>query len=155
MFRRTLAALGLFVLCLLTRPTPAQFEPFDQCGTLVRNVACVYFVADNGMWVRILYPSSYNVGDRLRAQGFLVPNCIAPCPLSAGCINELVVGPCEPPPPPCPVDFNASGSVTVQDIFDFLTAYFLGDMASDYNASGSVTVQDIFDFLTAYFLGCP
>ena len=27
---------------------------------------------------------------------------------------------------PCPADYNHSGSVTVQDIFDFLTAYFRG-----------------------------
>ncbi len=31
-----------------------------------------------------------------------------------------------PPPPACPADFNNSGSVSVQDIFDFLAAYFAG-----------------------------
>ncbi len=67
-------------------------------------------------------------------------------------------GPCA-----CPADFNASGSATVQDIFDFLAAYFAGCTApgpapcvasADINASGALTVQDIFDFLAAYFLGC-
>lgn len=35
---------------------------------------------------------------------------------------------CEPNPcgTPCPADFNNSGTVTVQDIFDFLAAYFAG-----------------------------
>jgi hypothetical protein len=60
-----------------------------------------------------------------------------------------------PLPPPCLADVNHSGAVTVQDIFDFLAAYFAGDTAiGDFNQSGDVSVQDIFDFLTAYFTGC-
>jgi hypothetical protein len=54
----------------------------------------------------------------------------------------------------CAADFNNSGAVTVQDIFDFLTAWFSGDMLSDFNSSGAVTVQDVFDFLSAWFQGC-
>lgn len=57
-------------------------------------------------------------------------------------------------PPPCPADFNHSGAVSVQDIFDFLAAYFGGDPRADFNASGAISVQDIFDFLAAYFTGC-
>lgn len=53
---------------------------------------------------------------------------------------------------PCPADFNLSGSVSVQDIFDFLTAYFSADPTADINNSNSVTVQDIFDYLTLYFV---
>jgi hypothetical protein len=44
--------------------------------------------------------------------------------------------------------------VTVQDIFDFLAAYFAGDTRADFNGAGGITVQDIFDFLAAYFAGC-
>lgn len=55
----------------------------------------------------------------------------------------------------CIADFNSSGSVTVQDIFDFLNTYFAASPAADVNTSGSVTVQDIFDFLDAYFAACP
>ncbi len=54
----------------------------------------------------------------------------------------------------CPGDFNNSGSVTVQDIFDFLAAYFGNEPAADVNGSGGVTVQDIFDYLTFYFAAC-
>jgi hypothetical protein len=54
----------------------------------------------------------------------------------------------------CVADFNCSGAVTVQDIFDFLTAWFAHSTTADVNESGSVTVQDIFDFLTAWFAGC-
>ena len=56
--------------------------------------------------------------------------------------------------PCCRADFNGSGSVTVQDIFDFLSAWFAHAPTADFNQSGSVTVQDIFDFLTAWFAHC-
>jgi len=55
--------------------------------------------------------------------------------------------------PCCKADFNQSGSVTVQDIFDFLSAYFTNSATADINGGG-VSVQDIFDYLTAYFRGC-
>jgi hypothetical protein len=54
----------------------------------------------------------------------------------------------------CPADFNGAGGVSVQDIFDFLAAYFGGDPRADFNHVGGISVQDIFDFLTAYFTGC-
>jgi hypothetical protein len=44
--------------------------------------------------------------------------------------------------------------VTVQDIFDFLAAYFAGGITGDFNGAGGISVQDIFDFLAAYFAGC-
>ncbi len=59
-----------------------------------------------------------------------------------------------PRPAPCAADFNGQNGVTVQDIFDFLSAYFAGSTNADFNHSGGVTVQDIFDFLGAYFVGC-
>jgi len=43
----------------------------------------------------------------------------------------------------------------VQDIFDFLIAYFANDPRADVNSANGVTVQDIFDYLNAYFTGCP
>jgi probable HAF family extracellular repeat protein len=57
-------------------------------------------------------------------------------------------------PPACRADFNRSGGLEVQDIFDFLNAWFAGDLAADYNGGG-LEVQDIFDYLNAWFAGCP
>jgi hypothetical protein len=57
-------------------------------------------------------------------------------------------------PTTCPADFNHDGAASVQDIFDFLTAFFANSPAADVNNSTSVTVQDIFDYLAAYFTGC-
>ncbi len=54
----------------------------------------------------------------------------------------------------CPADFNGSGTLTVQDIFDFLAAWFASNPTADFNGSGGNTVQDIFDFLSAWFAGC-
>lgn len=55
----------------------------------------------------------------------------------------------------CPADFNAVGGLTVQDVFDFLTAWFSNDPRADFNGVGGLTVQDVFDFLGAWFQGCP
>lgn len=54
----------------------------------------------------------------------------------------------------CIADYNGSGTITVQDIFDFLGGYFGGSPASDSNANRSLSVQDLFDFLGVYFGGC-
>lgn len=57
--------------------------------------------------------------------------------------------------PTCIADFNNSGQSSVQDLFDFLAAFFANDPRADFNASGIISVQDLFDFLAAYFAGCP
>ena len=54
----------------------------------------------------------------------------------------------------CTADFNNSGSVNVQDIFDFLAAWFVSDPRADFNGVNGINVQDIFDFLAAWFRGC-
>jgi hypothetical protein len=59
---------------------------------------------------------------------------------------------CEPAS--CPADFDHSGTLAVQDIFDFLNAWFAGAAAADANHSGGLEVQDIFDFLNLWFAGC-
>jgi hypothetical protein len=68
---------------------------------------------------------------------------------------KFTVGPIDPPPPACPADFNDDDAVSVQDIFDFLTAFSNGLATADFNGMDGVTVQDIFDFLTAWSEGCP
>lgn len=54
----------------------------------------------------------------------------------------------------CVADFNNASGVGVQDIFDFLAAWFASSPTADVNGLNGVTVQDIFDFLAAWFAGC-
>lgn len=54
----------------------------------------------------------------------------------------------------CPADHNCSGSLTVQDLFSFLAAWFAGEDTGDFDHSGTASVQDIFSFLAAWFSGC-
>jgi hypothetical protein len=58
--------------------------------------------------------------------------------------------------PCCYADFNKINGLSVQDIFDYLSAWFgaspFANYAGDGNA-GALAVQDIFDFLAAWFAG--
>ena len=55
----------------------------------------------------------------------------------------------------CKADINGVNGITVQDIFDFLSAWFAGTPVGDFDGSGATTVSDIFLFLSAWFAGCP
>ncbi len=57
--------------------------------------------------------------------------------------------------PLCAGDWNANGTVTVQDVFDFLAAYFAQVPSADVTGGGGISTQDLFDFLEAFFTGCP
>jgi hypothetical protein len=52
----------------------------------------------------------------------------------------------------CPADWNHDGTVTSQDFFDFVDAFFAGN--ADFNNNGTTDSQDFFDFLNAFFAGC-
>ncbi|HRH98585.1 MAG TPA: GC-type dockerin domain-anchored protein, partial [Prosthecobacter sp.] len=54
----------------------------------------------------------------------------------------------------CPADFNHDGAQNVQDIFDFLSAFFSNEISADADHSGAVSVQDIFSFVGLWFQGC-
>ncbi len=55
----------------------------------------------------------------------------------------------------CPADFNADGiGGSIQDLFDFLVAWFAQDPRADLNGRDGVSVQDLFDFLALWFAGC-
>lgn len=54
----------------------------------------------------------------------------------------------------CAADFDCSGSVTSQDFFDYLGAFFTNDLRADVTHDGSVDSQDFFAFLGVFFTGC-
>ncbi|MBC7771332.1 MAG: S8 family serine peptidase [Pyrinomonadaceae bacterium] len=55
--------------------------------------------------------------------------------------------------PSCTCDWNGSGSIDSQDLFDYLSAFFANN--ADYNADSFTNSQDFFDFLSRFFAGCP
>ena len=54
--------------------------------------------------------------------------------------------------PACRCDWNLSGAVSLQDLFDYLGSYFANK--GDFSGDGTTTVQDIFDYLACWFQGC-
>ncbi|MCC6320277.1 MAG: hypothetical protein IT438_02435 [Phycisphaerales bacterium] len=85
--------------------------------------------------------------------------CIPPGSRFAGpgtvCVPYSLTIPC------CRGDFTQNNNVSVQDLFDFLAAYFANDPCANANdsppgpgAPNGLSVQDLFDFLAAYFGAC-
>lgn len=58
-------------------------------------------------------------------------------------------GPCV-----CFADFNANGQVTIDDLFLYFNAYFMGLPGANTNGVGGVTIDDLFLYINAYFTGC-
>ena len=70
---------------------------------------------------------------------------------AASCNSGSGTSPC------CYADFNHSGAITVQDIFDFLASWFSKSPYAKVGGDGvtAPTVQAIFDYLSAWFArGC-
>ncbi len=57
----------------------------------------------------------------------------------------------------CAVDFDCDGSVTPDDLGDYINCYFAQPScsAADFNADSSVDPDDLGDFINGYFAGCP
>jgi hypothetical protein len=56
--------------------------------------------------------------------------------------------------PLCRPDADYSGTLTVNDIFVFINAWFAGNSAGNFSNDLNTNVQDIFDFLNAWLAGC-
>lgn len=80
--------------------------------------------------------------------------------LGTACNTFSATNPSQNRTPCCLADFNQTAGAaepTVQDIFDFISAFFTNDPRANINGTNNPTeptVQDIFDYLTAYFNGC-
>jgi hypothetical protein len=99
--------------------------------------------AVNGTWVLRVADTVASINGVANGQGGFVRNATLFISNVAGCT----------PPDSCLADFNHSGGLEVQDIFDYLNAWFAGSAAADFNGGG-LAVQDIFDYLNAWFAGC-
>lgn len=54
----------------------------------------------------------------------------------------------------CPADFNCDSSATIDDLFLFLNAYFIGDSKADMDDVNGVAIDDLFLYINQYFTGC-
>lgn len=70
---------------------------------------------------------------------------------NTGAINLAYIPSCLP----CAADFNASSSVTIDDLLGFLQAWFSGSTTADLDGTPGVTLEDLFAFLGAWHVGCP
>ncbi|MFN7021004.1 MAG: GC-type dockerin domain-anchored protein [Phycisphaerales bacterium] len=62
--------------------------------------------------------------------------------------------PAVPEPPACRADFNGMGGVTLQDVFDYLGAWFVSSPMAEIDGFAGITLQDLFDYLGLWFTGC-
>jgi hypothetical protein len=115
----------------------ADVDPLDSDGDGVSN-------HDEILWVRTDLP-----GEVGYSPGLVGATGTDPC-TTTSLVGTPVTNHAETP---CRADFNHIDGVTVQDIFDFLNAWFAGSAAADFNGGG-IDTQDIFDFLNAWFAGC-
>jgi hypothetical protein len=74
-------------------------------------------------------------------------------PLCNQGVNHVDMGAYEFQGASCRCDWNNSGALNSQDMFDFLSAFFSGN--GDFDCSGSTNSQDFFEFLACFFSGCP
>lgn len=56
--------------------------------------------------------------------------------------------------PSCAADFDGTGTLSVADVFTYISAWFAGEARADFNHGNGLTAQDIFDYLAAWFAGC-
>jgi hypothetical protein len=54
----------------------------------------------------------------------------------------------------CRADFDGSGTLSTQDVLDFVSAWFDNDLRADVDLHDGVTIPDIFAFLNVWFAGC-
>jgi hypothetical protein len=55
----------------------------------------------------------------------------------------------------CPANFNQTNGVEIQDLFDFLTAWFAHSMSADFNHDNTLSTSDVWAFTSAWYAGCP
>jgi hypothetical protein len=55
---------------------------------------------------------------------------------------------------PCRADFNNIGGVTIDDLNDFLSAWFAGDPSADVDEVAGLAVRDVIVFIAMWFSGC-
>lgn len=68
--------------------------------------------------------------------------------------TELAVRPVQGEEPADPrrisADYNGSGTVDVNDLFDYLSGWFAGKISADTNLNGVMEIQDVLDYVNLW-----
>ncbi|MEQ8316215.1 MAG: GC-type dockerin domain-anchored protein [Phycisphaerales bacterium] len=59
------------------------------------------------------------------------------------------------PAPPCAVDFDGDGEVTIFDFLAFTNLFQDGDLRADFDGDGVLTIFDFLRYFDAFDIGCP
>lgn len=104
-----------------------------------------------GGWVRVLLPVTLPLTSQMKVR-FIASDTGAEQVVEAAIDDFYFETTACDSTPACAADWNGQGGVTLQDLFDFIGAYFSGN--GDFNNDGGTTVQDVLDFVDAWFTGC-
>ena len=166
MFLSTLRRAAMFALCALLATVPAHTAR-AQTGVCCAGPVCAItslplcagtFIAGATCTPNPCAVTGVCCRGATCNSGLLAADCTAPASGTAGaqfqvaaaCNSNSDTTPC------CYADYNKSGSVTVNDIFDYLSDWFAGSPYANTGGNGSpsaLTVSNIFDFLSALFAG--
>jgi hypothetical protein len=156
--------------------SPVLAGPFGSVATSIPGGTCRVFDSLGSSGVPLLTSDGQPVAatftldlgraiifnDSEWAAGESVVGCVSAAPAGIAA-KSLFLNALASVVPPRPVsfafgccllaDFNSSGALEEQDVFDFISAWFAGDPRADMDGNG-LGEQDIFDFLNAWFAGC-
>ena len=54
----------------------------------------------------------------------------------------------------CRADVNRDGTTSIQDLLDYLTAWFARDQAAEFDGTPGLRENDVWVFLSEWFAGC-
>ena len=63
-------------------------------------------------------------------------------------------GPVDNPTTCCIANFNRISGVTIDDLFLYFNAWFLGDPSADIDGQPGVAIDDLFGYVNGWFIGC-
>lgn len=76
-------------------------------------------------------------------------------PADAWLIDNLYVGPTSLDTACSLADIDANGTLNLDDVDAFITAFLGGDLIADVDGNGTLTLDDVDAFIAAFLVGCP
>ncbi len=161
---------------------PGTFRPAG-CANAPSSLATTFAgIMANGVWsVDVSDHAGLDIGT-IDSFGVVVNNLGTPTPCSGAvasgaCCNQtqcsvLAAAACTGPgtrfsgantvcnvqgnnlSPCCRADFNQNGTILLQDLFDYLTAFFAQSPSAQFDQFPGVALEDLFAFLNAWFTPC-